>query len=75
MVASSIALSPVRSSAIKALGHSGEVLAVQYMSGKVFHFNGVSVEQYAECLCCKSVGSSIIKLVKGLTGIPYLKEE
>ena len=68
-------LSSVKSSAFKALGHSGDTLAVQYTSGKVWHFDGVSSEQYNEALAAKSVGSAVLKLVKGLTGTQQLKHK
>ena len=51
-------LTPVNSSAVRAIGHEGETLFVEYSSG-VYRMEGITAEQYEEVLAAKSVGAAV----------------
>ena len=67
-------LTPVNSSAIKAIGHDGETLFVEYTSG-VYRMEGISAEQYAEVLSAKSVGQAVNALKTHCTACTKVEAE
>jgi hypothetical protein len=54
-----IPLSPVKSSSVEALGHHGTTLAVRFDGGGLYHYAGVSAEQYQKLLNAKSIGAAM----------------
>ena len=54
----------VKSSSIKSIGHEGNKLHVEFNSGKVFEYEGVTPEQYGEMMGAKSVGSHFAKNIR-----------
>lgn len=55
---------PIQSSQIESLGHDGDTLAVAFRNGGVYHYHGVSAEQYAQLLAAESAGSYLHKQIK-----------
>ena len=51
-------LTPVNSSAVKAIRHDGETLFVEYSSG-IYRMEGITAEQYEELLQAKSIGQAV----------------
>ena len=56
---------PVSSSNVVSVGHSGEVLEVEYQGGLVYTYVGVSAKVYHDLMASASVGSYIAENVKG----------
>lgn len=54
----------VKSSQIKAIGHSGTTLAVRFNSGGLYHYPDFSAKQYAEFKAAPSLGSYFGKHIK-----------
>lgn len=52
-----LALTPVQSSNIRAVGWNDGVLHVEFSNGKRFSYSGVSAQDYDELTNAKSVGS------------------
>lgn len=50
-------LTPVKSSNIEAIGHSGTALRVQFKGGKVFEYPGVTAAEFDALHAAPSVGS------------------
>ena len=50
-------LAPVKSSNIKAIGHEGDRLRVQFHSGAVWEYDGVGARHHADLMAAKSVGA------------------
>ena len=67
-------LTPVNSSAVKALGHEGDTLFVQYSSG-TYALEGITAEQYAELLAAKSIGQAVNLLKTQCTACRKVEEE
>lgn len=61
------ALTPVKSSAIKAHGYdaASRTLAVQLISGKVYHYTDVPPETAAEFAAAESIGRAYSSLIRG----------
>jgi hypothetical protein len=55
---------PVKSSNIKSLGHEGNVLEVEFLSGGIYQYEGVSTEEYEEMCKAESCGSHFHKNIK-----------
>lgn len=51
-------LTPVQSSAVKAIGHQGDTLYVEFASG-VYALEGVSAEQFDALFTAKSIGAAV----------------
>lgn len=51
-----IQLHAVKSGAISHLGHDGDTMAVKYKSGGIYHFPGVSKEEFDRLRNAKSIG-------------------
>lgn len=49
---------PVKSSNIKSIGHDPETnkLHVEFNSGKVFEYDGVTAEDHSSLMACESIG-------------------
>ena len=49
---------PVKSSAIRSIGHDAEkqILHVEFNSGQVFEYTGVTEEQHADLISATSIG-------------------
>lgn len=62
-------MTPVKSSAIKAIGHDGTAAFVQYANGGLFRFPGVDRKTFDKVLTAESVGrafqSDIALKIKG----------
>ena len=67
-------LTPVNSSAIKALGHEGETLFVEYSSG-IYRMEGITAEQYEELLSAKSIGQAVNALKSQCTACQKVEED
>lgn len=63
-----ITLTPVRSTAVAAIGHDPETqeLHVEYASGARYVYPGVSVEHHNVLLAAPSVGSHLNRIVRTL---------
>lgn len=62
-----VTLSPVKhSSQIDSIGHdaASNTLAVKFKQGGVYHYHGVSAEQFAEIQKAKSLGSHLHQHIK-----------
>ena len=60
---------PVSSSNIKSIGYHGDskTLAVEFAGGGgVYHYDGVSKEDYDELMAAKSIGSHFHKSIRGI---------
>jgi len=62
-----IALTPVKSSALKAHGYdpAGRTLAVHLTSGKVYHYKDVPPETAAEFAAAESIGKAFASMIRG----------
>ena len=62
-----IPLKPVTSSSLAALGYDADrqILAVQFRSGGIYHYAGVSPACAAACACAPSLGSYVATQIKG----------
>jgi hypothetical protein len=73
-----IALTPIKSSQIKGIGHDQETntLAIQFNSGGIYHYEGVSEKQFDEFKSSKSIGKHFGEHIKKLpfTKLPVEKE-
>jgi hypothetical protein len=67
---------PVKSSAILSVGHdpANNTLEVEYSSGKVYKYHGISEKDYEKALDCQSLGLGIRRLVSG-EGITFEQME
>jgi hypothetical protein len=64
-----VQLEEVSSSYCKALGHDGgEVMVVQYSSGKFYRFYGITASQFADIMNSASIGRAIHQI--GVKGVP-----
>ena len=54
-----IPMSPVKSSQIVSIGHTGDTLAVKFKSGGTYHYHGVSPAQFAELQKDESIGKHL----------------
>lgn len=73
-----IPMTAVKSSQIEAIGHSGDTLAVKFSSGGVYHYLGVSADQFAAMKNSGSIGSYLHKHIKpnhAFTKIPVEKKD
>jgi len=57
-------LNPVKSSNIKAIGYEGGNLHVQFASGKVYEYEGVTEKDFADLAEAKSIGSKFAKGIR-----------
>lgn len=70
----SIALSPVKSSQILALGHdpATNTLAVQFKNG-TYHYKNVDAQGFEAFSKAKSIGSHFAQHIKGNNKHPFIK--
>lgn len=62
----SIAMHSVKSSQIESIGHMGDTLAVCFKhGGTLYHYHGVSADDFAKLKAAESVGSHLGKHIKG----------
>jgi len=54
----------VKSSNIEAIGHEGDTLAVRFKGGKVYHYAGVSAEEFDGLCGAESCGSHFAKNIR-----------
>ena len=54
----------VKSSNIKSIGHEGNKLHVEFASGTVYEYEGVSSKQYQDLAGAKSVGAHFAKVMR-----------
>ena len=47
---------PVKSSAVKAIGHAGDTLEIEYASGGRYRLEGVTAGQFESLLASESIG-------------------
>lgn len=59
-----ITLSPVTSSQIESIGHSGDTLAVKFKSGGLYHYHGVTSGQHADLIGAESIGKHLSQHIK-----------
>lgn len=59
-----IALSPVKSGQIESIGHDDNTLAVKFKHGGVYHYHGVTAEDFAKLKGAESIGSHLGKHIK-----------
>lgn len=59
-----IALSPVKSGQVESIGHEGTTLAVKFKHGGVYHYHGVSADDFAKLQKAESIGSHLGKHIK-----------
>ncbi len=60
-----ISLSPMKSSQIESIGHSGDTLAVRFKhGGTLYHYHGVSASDFAALQKAESIGSHLGKHIK-----------
>lgn len=60
-----IAMSPVKSSQIAEIGHDGDTLAVRFKhGGTLYHYHGVSADDFAKFKKSESLGSYLHKHIK-----------
>lgn len=59
-----ITLSPVKSSQVEAIGFDNGTLAVKYKNGGLYHYHGVSAEDFAACQKCESIGKHLHAHIK-----------
>lgn len=52
-----IQMSPVKSSQIAEIGHSGDTLAVKFKNGTTYHYSDVSPEQFSAFQGAESIGN------------------
>lgn len=78
--APAIALEPVESSQIHAIGHNPEsnVLAIHFKSksgpGSIYHYQNFGPEQFAAFKSAESIGSHFGKVIKPFPDVyPYVK--
>lgn len=55
----------VKSSAIKSVGHEGETLEVEFISGAVHRYHDVSPEIYRHLLSAGSIGARFAANIRG----------
>lgn len=55
---------PVSSSGIKSIGHDGSRLHVEFSSGAVHEYDGVTPEAHAELMAADSIGSHFSKHIR-----------
>lgn len=60
-------LTPVTSSSIRAIGHdpSTNTLAVQFVSGRTYHYHGVTSDEHAALMAAPSIGKHHNAHVRG----------
>ena len=71
---SSIPLNPIQSSLITAVGHdeSSNTLAIQFNSGKTYHYDNVPAEMFSEMQQAESAGRFFQQRIKPYQGdYPY----
>lgn len=61
-----IPLTPVESSQIAAVGHAGDVLAVRFKGGQLYHYTGVSAEQHQALVGAESIGKHFNANFRGM---------
>lgn len=62
----------VTSSAIKSIGHQGDVLEVEMVNGKIYTHHGITADHHAEMLASESIGRHYNTVIKKLsTGRAY----
>ena len=60
-----IAMSPVKSGQIAEIGHDGDTLAVRFKhGGTLYHYHGVSPDDFAKLQKAESLGSHLHKHIK-----------
>jgi hypothetical protein len=52
-------MAKVESSQIESIGHAGDTLAVKFKSGGLYHYHGVSADQFQKLKSAKSVGAHL----------------
>lgn len=57
--------SPVKSSAIRSVGHDGNVLEVEMANGAIYQATGVSAEEHADFITSESLGKHFQQRLKG----------
>lgn len=56
---------PVTSSLIRSLGHEGDVLEVEFSSGRIYQYHGVSPEQAEALRTAPSIGQHFATHIRG----------
>ena len=51
-----IAMTAGKSSQVESIGHEGDTLAVKFKSGGIYHYHGVTAEQFAAAQKAESIG-------------------
>lgn len=62
------ALTPVKSSNVEAIGHSGDRLFVRFIGGKLYSYPGVPEAVYRQGLAAESIGTWFRQKVRGIYG-------
>lgn len=62
--APTIAMTGVKSSQIESIGHQGDTLAVKFKSWGLYHYHGVTAQQFAAMQKADSVGSYLHQHIK-----------
>lgn len=65
----------VTSSAIRSIGHEGDVLEVEMNSGKVYRYRGVAREHFDALLGAESIGKHFGENVRGKFGHTLVESE
>jgi hypothetical protein len=61
-----IAMSAVKSNQIAEIGHDGDTLAVRFQhGGTLYHYHGVSPDDFAKLQAAESMGSHLHQHIKG----------
>lgn len=56
---------PVKSSYVKSIGHDGETMEVEHLSGKVYRYKGITPESYANARKQESIGRALRGIIQG----------
>lgn len=56
---------PVTSSFVKSIGHEGDVLEVEFQSGKLARFTGVTADDHAKLMRAESIGRHFGQHIRG----------
>jgi len=68
-------LEPVQSSNIKAIGHEGKSLFVQFQSGEVWEYTPIPVQVYEELIKARSIGAHFHKWIRSNSAYKSKKVE
>jgi len=55
---------PVSSSSLKSIGHDGDTLEVEFQSGALYHYHGISREHFDALMGAESIGKHFITAIR-----------